>query len=187
MATEIVGRYADERSNIDLIVKGTMQDRPTNLKEDLKMKTVYVCEKCGASYDNYDAAYKCEESHVNVYTCGEYGPEINRRSTWKNGDVLPRTCILPSVEKYTEDPDTGEWRYVTVFGLYELKRMLKESEVDQIENERDLRIEKEEADFRKWQEEYKRSKEAKAAAEAAAKAVDEAHDSNNDDDEKESA
>ena len=151
------------------------------------MKTVYVCEKCGASYDNYDAAYKCEEAHANVYIGGDYAQDVKGRSVWKNGDILPRTCVLPSDEVYMEDPDTGEYRYVTFFGVYELKRMLKDDEVEKIENLHELRKQKEEEDYRKWQEEYRRSQEKKAALEAAQKAAEEAQASEDDDEEMESA
>ena len=151
------------------------------------MKTVYVCEKCGANHDNYDAAYKCEESHANIYIGGDYASEVKDKSVWKNGDVLQRTCVLPSEEKYMEDPDTGEYRYVTFFGVYELKRMLKDDEVNRIEDLHELRKQKEEEDYRKWQAEYRRSQEEKAAREAAQKAAEEAQASDDNDEEMESA
>ena len=151
------------------------------------MKTVYVCEKCGANYDNYDAAYNCENRHADIAISSEYNTELRNRSVWKNGERLPRTCILPTLEIYDKDPDTGEYRYVTLFGIYELKRALKAEEVDKIKEESSIRREKEEADYKRWQEEYRKQKEAKAAAEAAAAESEASDASASEDNVKESA
>lgn len=148
------------------------------------MKTVYVCEKCGANYDNYDAAYQCEESHLDLYVGSDYAPELRGKSVWKNSSVLPTSCVLPSMEKYVEDPDTGEWHYVTVFGVYELKRLLKDDEVAKIENEHEMRKQKEHEEYERWSEEYRKSKAAKEAAE---KAAAEAEAANGDEDTEETA
>ena len=136
------------------------------------MKTVYVCEKCGTSYDDHEEAYKCEESHVVPAIFADYREELNKRATWRRGDTMPRTCVIPSEYKYAYDPDTGNYKGVVTFALYEFKRMLKNDEVQIIEKERAVREQKEREESQRWHEDYMRRKAEKEAAEAeAAEAV----------------
>ena len=75
------------------------------------MKQFYVCERCGAQFDNWDDAYRCEHSHLSVEV-------INRCNLAEADDDLMEIvvnynpgCPLPStiaVMYQVVDPDTGE-------------------------------------------------------------------------------
>ena len=79
------------------------------------MKELYLCEKCGKMHTSYDAAWKCEQSHitldqvfswdlpngsdmqVNFYQEGESTPEymvMKANVIGKNGDYA--TTLMPN-------------------------------------------------------------------------------------------
>lgn len=126
------------------------------------MKELYICEKCGATYENYDAAWECENGHrmlENVWS--DVQAELDKRATWSNGDVAPATVIM-FTERYNRD--TGN--YDRVFYTYKRGKALTDKEVAEINAERDARKAKEEADREAWRKEME-AKKAREEAEAA--------------------
>ena len=62
------------------------------------MKNLYVCEKCGKVHDDWDSAYKCENSHVEVETMYTFNLDSQDKDMptqfWKDGEESPSTIIL---------------------------------------------------------------------------------------------
>ena len=126
------------------------------------MKEIYVCEKCGAQFDDFNAAYKCEDSHLlleNVWS--DVQPELNKRAVWANGDAAPASIVM-FTERYNRD--TGN--YDRVFYTYKRGKALTDKEVAEINAERDARKAREEADREAWRKEME-AKKAREEAEAA--------------------
>lgn len=77
------------------------------------MKQLYVCEKCGAQYDDWDEAYKCENSHVNldIINCGHLADEdrdlMCRTCDYDPGNPIPSSIM---VCYYDMDRETGRIR-----------------------------------------------------------------------------
>ena len=66
------------------------------------MKQIYVCERCGAQYSDWDEAYKCENSHVAL--------DIINRSNLAEAHYEPGSTLPSSiaVQYQVIDSDTGE-------------------------------------------------------------------------------
>ena len=118
------------------------------------MKQIYVCEKCGRQYDNYDDAYACEYSHINIAYSQE---SIYVNPSWKPGDIMPREITLQSTDVWNEN---GE--YVTKYGVYTLKKMLSEQECEAIEQKRKEETERVARQWEEWQEKHNK-KEGESA------------------------
>lgn len=132
------------------------------------MKNVYVCEKCGAQYDQYDEAYACENGHLRF--SDDFNVELDTRKVWKKQMQLPNECVL-CVDQ--EAWSTEEQRYIHsyTFGRYKLVKELEATETESILSERALRKEKEDREYKEWcEKEERRLHERKAEAEAKAKA-----------------
>ena len=75
------------------------------------MKQIYVCERCGAQYSDWDEAYKCENSHValdiiNRSNLAEADDELMEIvAHYEPGSTLPSS--IP-VQYQVIDSDTGE-------------------------------------------------------------------------------
>lgn len=126
------------------------------------MKQIYICEKCGAQYDEYDRAYECECSHVNLQQERiAWGfTELHKRQTWKPGQRFPDKIYIP-VEIW--DRESQAYRKTVV--EYKLGKELPDGECERIyaaEAERE-RIENE-----AW-ERRQREREAREQAEKEAK------------------
>ena len=126
------------------------------------MKYLYMCEKCGKQFEDFNAAHSCEESHLRINNCyPEYDTEMAKFAAWKNGDVMPYKAVFatPVVHKEGDDEES----LGCYFGLYEFKRFLRPDEIKKIADEHEARKEQE----RQWQEEWERKKkEEKDKAEA---------------------
>ena len=61
------------------------------------MKNLYVCEYCGKTYTDYDAAWNCERNHVSVETLGSWDlPKGTDMQTcfYTNGEQLPEYVVF---------------------------------------------------------------------------------------------
>lgn len=131
------------------------------------MKTLYVCDKCGASYEEYDEASSCESSHLKF--SDEYRDALKNRFTYKPRKHLPDSAIL-CVKDQVWDEATSTWNDVLQFGQYYLKRALDEDEAQDIIDEQAEIDRKAEEEYQKMKERWERERiaqEAKAAKEAA--------------------
>lgn len=114
------------------------------------MKTTYTCELCGASFDNFDAAYECEHSHISEF-CTEMEPETSKYCTYATGERAPRTVVLCHKDDvWNADMTERQTKYT--FYRYHLSRQpVTEQETAEILAEYEARKAKEAA----WWEEYK--------------------------------
>ena len=121
------------------------------------MKNVYICEKCGASYSDYDECYACESGHVDILDdmAGGYEPELKDKLTWKAGCRWPEKVYIPCC---TWDHKSNEYR--TYIVGYKLAGELPEKEAVSIVDSHDKRIAEEE---RRWKEEWERRHKEEAA------------------------
>ena len=125
------------------------------------MKSLYVCEKCGAQYEDYDEAIHCEQNHFHIgFDFSNQTALEGKRCTYKQGDKMPQTCVLASSPDYAEGYDNPRH----YFGMYKLVRMLSESEVQEILDEKAAQ----DAENRRVLEEWRKEKEAKKAEEQTA-------------------
>lgn len=62
------------------------------------MKNLYVCEKCGKVHQDWDAAYACESSHVEVESLYSFNLDIDTTPMptqfWTEGEQSPSMVIL---------------------------------------------------------------------------------------------
>lgn len=95
------------------------------------MKTMYVCEKCGTQYENFEDCNDCEGSHVNAGYQGynhDYKVGAQKLSVWKKGDTMPREAIFSSDEFWKD----GEYR--VLFGVYKLVKVLEAEDVEKLKD-----------------------------------------------------
>ena len=72
------------------------------------MKNLYVCEYCGKTYTDYDAAWACERSHVSVEMLGSWDLPKDadmRTSFYTNGEQLPEYVVFKANLRDAE----GNW------------------------------------------------------------------------------
>ena len=119
------------------------------------MKQIYVCEKCGAQFDNWDEAHQCEDGHVDSF---DVDPEWNPEIAWDEGCAFPKEVVVRSKEW---DWRTGktEYRYFK----YKSAGALTKKRVAELEAERIRKEEEAEAAYLKRMKE--RLEEQEQAAE----------------------
>lgn len=64
------------------------------------MKNLYVCEKCGKTFDNWDDAYHCENSHNDVDTLYSFqmsSPDYMQTQFWTDGQTFPQYIVMRGV------------------------------------------------------------------------------------------
>lgn len=123
------------------------------------MKTLYTCEKCGATFSNYDDAYNCENNHFNVDTWSDIQTECDKRTEYKTGERLPSLITVPlRLEGWRED--TNE-RYT--IATYKLVSELNPTKKLEIRAESAAR----KAEAERQAEEWRKEREAKKALEDA--------------------
>ena len=126
------------------------------------MKELYVCEKCGAQYESWDDAYKCENGHAWFSDSTLYQPEVVNRAVYKPGEELPAEIVM-CVEAWTYNEESGERERVYRYVRYGIKKELTGKDADPIHAERKAREEKEEADRERWAKEWQEEQERKKA------------------------
>ena len=114
------------------------------------MKSLYVCEKCGRQFTDYDEAYACENSHISISNNLE---SQFMNPSWKPGDIMPREITLQSCDVYDESQE----KYVTRYAVYTLKKMLSKEEGEAIDKARQEYYDEQQ---KQW-EEWRKKREAK--------------------------
>ena len=69
------------------------------------MKSLYVCEKCGKMFEEYDQAWACEHSHETVDQI--YSWELPQNTDlqtefYAEGESVPEYVVLKAVELYKD-------------------------------------------------------------------------------------
>ena len=72
------------------------------------MKSLYVCEKCGKAFDDYDLAWKCERSHIGVDQVNTWdlpcGSDM-QVDFYQNGEATPEYIVM----KHNVCTDDGDF------------------------------------------------------------------------------
>lgn len=70
------------------------------------MKNLYVCEKCGKTFNNWDEAYKCENSHIDVESLYTFNLDVQDKlmptQFWNEGGVAPDIIIMQHIRTDSE-------------------------------------------------------------------------------------
>ena len=82
------------------------------------MKTIYQCEKCGSTFEDYDAARACERIHLQIDQFPDYS-NYNEYATYSKDGQLPETIKLGA--KDWKDGD-----YKVTWAVYKLVKVDKE-------------------------------------------------------------
>ena len=90
------------------------------------MKNLYVCEKCGMTYENWQDADKCEMSHQfpSIYDVNE---SVEGFAHYAKGEKYPTVLNIPFA-KWDSKTDTT----TTTYARYELKGMTKKDDIEVI-------------------------------------------------------
>lgn len=105
------------------------------------MKQIYVCEKCGAQFDNWNEAHQCEDGHVDSF---DVDPEWNPEIAWDEGCAFPKEVVVRSKE--------WDWRtdkYLYRYFRYKAVGPLTKKRVAELEAERIKRETEAEAAYKK--------------------------------------
>ena len=120
------------------------------------MKQLYICDKCGAQFDNFDDAWNCENGHLNGFD-SSMDEELRKRWRYRPGQVMPERIVMATSKwNYDTNPE-GEVIYS--FFSYKLDKPLPEQESAEILAEYAKRKEQENA----YWEEYRARKERERA------------------------
>ncbi len=96
------------------------------------MKYLYVCEKCGKQFGDFELAKQCEESHLDIdASFHEFQHEMDVYKKWAEGGLMPTEIVLATQCENGTPIDDDD--YPTChFGVYQFTRNLKESEIRKI-------------------------------------------------------
>ena len=126
------------------------------------MKTQYICEKCGQTFENYEDAYKCENNH-HMLDFSSMEQELRDYVEFGVNKEIPSKMIVPSEEISEWHEADQEFESRRVFGEYKLVRILPDKEVTPIMA---AYTERREREKREWEEYMARRRAEKAAKEA---------------------
>lgn len=118
------------------------------------MKTKYICEKCGASFDEYSDCYNCEDSHIQ-HLDWLNDEDVIREGAYKKHGKLPSTVHL-AFRSYEADEEK-----LTIAKYQLVDELPEESEQRTVQ-----RREANERSRREWEERRAAEKAAKETAEA---------------------
>lgn len=81
------------------------------------MKTVYRCEKCGLTFEDYEKAEIHENKHFTVKTWYDDTDEkvVERDTEYVPELFAPSAVVIPMVRSFYED---GEWKKETAYVKY---------------------------------------------------------------------
>ena len=119
------------------------------------MKQIYICEKCGKQFEEYEDCYHCETTHITSFSSA-LEPETEKRLKYKPGCAAPTELILP-----TDHYDLLQDRTVIdpILWRYKLVGPVPEQEAAEIIAERDQR----KAEEAQWMADYYARKEREKA------------------------
>lgn len=134
------------------------------------MKQLYVCELCGASYEDFDECHACESGHCKEFVGGVMQEKLQSMYAYQPKKALPAT-VYAAVKKDVWNEEAGNFIPEYHIGMYVLKQELSKEKTDEITEEQRRRDAEERAYWDKYWEDKKAQKEAE---EAAKKATEEA-------------
>lgn len=129
------------------------------------MKQLYVCELCGAAYEDYDKCNECERTHCKEFFGGRLEDELHKKYQYQPNKALP-TTVFAAVKQEVWNEETGAFGAVYHIGMYELKKELPKKEVDELAAEQRKLDAEDRAYWDKYWADQRAEKAAKAAAEA---------------------
>lgn len=130
------------------------------------MKNLYVCERCGQTFEDYDACYECENSHITELATFDVEPELIKRYQYKPGQQAPAKILIASRKwEYDEEQQKSFERFT--FHAYKYVGEASPTESEEILKERAVRKAEEEAYWAakraEWEAEAEKAKEAEQA------------------------
>ncbi len=132
------------------------------------MKQFYVCEKCGQQFEDFDAAYACENGHLKEFHF-EMEVELRKRWAFNPGDHAPKQIVMMErEEKWNEEEQKYDYTYTCY--TYKYSSTLSDSKTAEITEEYRLRREKEDREFKEWREQWERQEAERKAKEESASA-----------------
>ena len=90
------------------------------------MKNLYVCEKCGKTFDNWDDAYHCENSHNDVDTLYRWDfaqDDSFQLTEYNESDSVPSSVYLKSRVLNAEGNPVSDANGCPVYRVFRFKRL----------------------------------------------------------------
>ena len=131
------------------------------------MKQLYVCELCGASYEDFDECHSCESGHCKELLGGPLEEKLQRMYQYQPKKALP-SVLFAAVKKDVWCEEDHEFSPQYHIGMYVLKQELSKEKTDEITEEQRRRDAEERAYWDKYWEDKKAQNEAEEAATNAA-------------------
>ena len=134
------------------------------------MKNLYQCEKCGKTWNEYDEAWACEQSHLTLHY-STIESELSEFIEYSEGKKVPDGFVMRTEVQSKYNHDTGEYEESTpLYVHYVFKNYLAKETAAALETKRLA----EAAESKQRNDEYweryrieqaeKKAKEAEAAA-----------------------
>lgn len=129
------------------------------------MKQLFVCELCGAAYEDYGKCNECERTHCKEFFGGKMEEELHKKYQYQPNKALP-TTVFAAVKREVWNKETEAFDTLYHIGMYELKKELPKKEVDELVAEQRKMDAEEKAYWDKYWAEKRAEQEAKEAAKA---------------------
>lgn len=144
------------------------------------MKQIYVCEKCGAQFDNWDDAARCEESHrsVEVIDWCHLGKEtasnlLAEAYQYKRGQALPsvitvRYPVFDEESRYNKMDEHGHFLHEAAMYALVTPNANQKDLLAQINASMCQRNQEDYEESERWRKEWEAKQAAKAAQDSEA-------------------
>ena len=130
------------------------------------MKTQYICEKCGQTFENYDDAYNCENHHY-MLNFLDMAEELNEYIEYDKGGELPSRFVTASEEISEWNEETQEFDHRRILAEYKLVRIVPKHEAASILAKYAKRRDRERREWEEWLAHREAEKKAKEETEKA--------------------
>lgn len=138
------------------------------------MKQIYVCEKCGAQYDDWNAAVRCEDSHRSVQVIERCDlDEAEADALLVEATKYRQGCALPDVipVKFHVHTDNGGYatdengQYIYESALYALVKTsnAQREMLEKLDTSMTIRRKHDYEESERWRKEWEAKQAAKAA------------------------
>lgn len=100
------------------------------------MKNLYVCEKCGKTFTDWDAAFQCENAHSDVDTLyrWDFAQDDNFQLTqYKDADPVPTLVYLKSRVLDADGSPVDDLNGCPVYRVFPFKRLAHDGVCDAME------------------------------------------------------
>lgn len=128
------------------------------------MKTMYVCERCGAQFSSWEEAEACERIHLSP--TDDMDEELSQTLVFRQGKALPEQLAI-AFKKHEWNKETERYEDSYLIGVYALKKQYSEAENEDAVALYNARLQKEKEDAERWRREYTERLEKKKAEEKA--------------------